>query len=363
MRFDVSHVSPALVAEFASAHGADVRTSEAQFFHGPAMGNVAPTWRSFAFASNADEAADATVDATAPPPFGRRDLAYASREPLFSRAECAAVVAEAEAERAWRGADPLASYAERGGSSFLPLRLLPRSLAWLNTEALPRVLLPAIADAFPHEALAPGRLRVSAASVVKYDASAGPSSLGVHRDGPLLAATISLNALTEYDGGGTFIEALALSPGAGHDGGVVRLDVGHLLLHPATVRHGGATTACGVRLILVVWLFSAEWTMPYHYALRRANGFLATALRAGPQSSFRREALTAALAAFDDALALSAGLRSEAAHLGLGQALVELGRAADALPCLEAALERAPSSRLAAQLLLQARATHEAQDS
>ncbi|GMI37582.1 hypothetical protein TeGR_g12799 [Tetraparma gracilis] len=328
-----------LLPSLAAAHRSDVSLSEARFYHGPATPRPAPAWRSFPFPSPAS----ADVDSRAPPPFGRGDLARASQEPLFTLAECAAVVSEAEASRSWRGAAPHASYAEAGGASFLPLRELPGSLAWLNGRALPEVLLPAVAAAFPF--LEPEQLRVSAASVVKYDARAGASSLGVHRDGPLVAATVSLNGFEEYDGGGTYIEALDRA---------LRLDAGHLLLHPAAVRHGGAATTRGGRYILVVWLFSAALPMPRHYALRRAGGLLAAALRAAPGGPFRQEALAAAAAAFGDALKLGAGEEGEAAHLGRGQALLELGRGGEAVPFFEAALERAPDNRLAKQLLLRA---------
>ena len=45
--------------------------------------------------------------------------------------------------------------------------------------------------------------------------------------GPLVTATIVLNELDEYEGGGTLIEALA----GGGDGGVRKVGRGHVVLH------------------------------------------------------------------------------------------------------------------------------------
>lgn len=299
------------------------------------------------------------------------------------------MIVEAETDPAWRTAQPLASYAANA-ATFRSVRELPRTALWLDSK-LEHVLFPAVASAFPAVAeLAPRQLRVSAASVVKYNASAGQTGLGVHRDGPLIAATVPLNGLREYCGGGTYIEALDVcsadgactaaaaanscrreavadgsataAPQHGHQNGVLRRDAGHLILHPATVRHGGATITRGLRYILVVWLFSAGHVPHGHYATQRGARFLAQALRIprSAASAYRHELLGAAADGFREALAIGAGELTESAHVGLGQALLELGEstnAAEAERVLRDALWLAPRSAHAATLLAQAAAS------
>jgi hypothetical protein len=191
-------------------------------------------WESYSFA--ADPAAGEALygrDALPHAPFGVADMARVSRQPLFTAAECEAVIAEAEAEPRWREAGRIAFYARKAGST-RQLESLPAACAWFGDQ-FDQVLIPAIASAFPL-ALQDAELRVADARLVKYNASAGQIALGVHRDGPTLTATIALNPLACYEGGGTHIEALT-----GHASGhVLKCDVGHVLLHPGILRHSGA---------------------------------------------------------------------------------------------------------------------------
>eukprot|EP00227_Mantoniella_beaufortii_P002885 CAMPEP_0197605134 /NCGR_PEP_ID=MMETSP1326-20131121/42537_1 /TAXON_ID=1155430 /ORGANISM="Genus nov. species nov., Strain RCC2288" /LENGTH=87 /DNA_ID=CAMNT_0043172885 /DNA_START=1 /DNA_END=260 /DNA_ORIENTATION=+ len=78
---------------------------------------------------------------------------------------------------------------------------------------LPR-LLPAVAAAFAGCGLAPPEsraLRLHDARLVRYAAAEGRVELGCHRDGTILTVNIALNALSEYEGGGTRFEALSAS--------------------------------------------------------------------------------------------------------------------------------------------------------
>jgi hypothetical protein len=281
-------------------------------------------------------------------------------------------VAEAEADQQWRGALSVAHFASNA-STFRSIKELPLARALLNHH-LKHLLFPAVSAAFPNVAALEARhLRVSGASVVKYYASAGQCRLATHRDGPLVACMVALNDLGDYDGGGTFVEALTCAPqsgslessggvvggatgsgvsGSGINGGVLRRSIGHLVLHPGYVRHGGAEVTRGVRYVLVVWVFSTQLVDYSHYAAVHANRHLAHAL-AIPRAStsgFRQELLAAAAKGFADALALetkpdgvgdgddstvgdysaddaSAMLgrpRSEGALVGRAQALLEL---------------------------------------
>lgn len=363
-------------AENLAFHADECRRSESLFFsHAPRPGSAAGAdgpapacaWEAFGFSGDAAHG----LDGAPPALFGWADLAAVSRAPLFSAEECAAVIAEAEADPAWRGAAPQASYAENG-ATFRPVHELPRAAAWLDA-ALERAIFPAIASAFPAVAeLAPHHLRISAASIVKYNASAGQTRLGVHRDGPLVAATVPLNGLGEYDGGGTLIEALldtgggagaaepTASPGGpaagGHERGALRRGAGYLIIHPATVRHGGAPITRGLRYILVAWAFSAAHVPHAHHSTQRAARILAQALRIprAAGSAYRAELLAAAADGFGEAIGLGAARLTESAHVGLGQSLLELGEADGARraeQALREALSIAPRSAHAAALL------------
>ena len=339
------------------AHREECGRSEKAFFFSAGSDAPPPTsgggrfaWEAFRFGGGAPRG---VIDATPPVPFGVGDLARVSRRALFSAADCAAVVAEAEADRAWRGAQPLATYA-RNASVFRPVRELARTRAWLDRE-LETTIFPAVEDAFGGDALRVANLRCSAATVVKYNASAGQTTLGVHRDGPLVTGLVPLNGLEAYEGGGTFVEALD-----DHRGGVLKRDVGHLILHPATLRHGGAPVTSGIRYVLVVWLFSADHAPHWHYATQRAARYLADALRIPPRSgsAYREDLLRAAAAGFDEAIALGADAETESARVGKAQALLELGgpgAASRAALDLAAALEGAPRNAHAAALLARAR--------
>ena len=326
-------------AEYAAIHGKAIRDSEAQFAFVHEAGalrrdsNAEGTWECFSFANAVHTTT--VVDAVPPAPFLSSDLARTSRQPLFTRDECAAVIAEAEDPPLWRGANRLASFAKRA-ASFRPVRELPQTKAWLDSR-IP-MLFEAIACAFP--TFDPHHLRVSAASVLKYDACVGQTELGAHRDGPGVACVVSLNDAGEYDGGGTYIEAL---------GKALRVDAGHAVLHPGNVRHAGAQITRGVRYILVIWAYSASFPAPEHYAVCRASEHLAAALNTAP-GGFRDELLVGAAFAFDEALRLGAGTRTEAAHLGLGQALLALGYPGLASGFFDNALLRSPQNALAAEL-------------
>ena len=116
----------------------------------------------------------------------------------------------------------------------------------------------------------------------------------MHRDGPIVTASVALNAPDEYGGGGTLIEAVgragrdAGAQGAADPGDAIRPGSGCVVLHPnlhpkltltlaltltltltptlircvvlhpGNVRHGGAPISSGVRYILVPLL-----THPY----------------------------------------------------------------------------------------------------
>jgi hypothetical protein len=307
-------------------------------------------WKLFSF--NKKKKDSIIVDDIPPHLFTNDDLARTSLEPLFSAEDCAAIIQEAEQQNIWRNAQSLAAYA-RNASTFVSVGDLPKTSSWLD-GALAKVLYPAIESGFPQEELyfSVPYLRCSAASIVKYNATAGQTSLGVHRDGPLIAVTIPLNPMTDYDGGGTYIEALDMeapttSTGiAGehyHYDGVLKRNTGHVIMHPAALRHGGATITRGLRYIMVVWIFSQKYIPHYHYSFLRANGFLAAALKIVDKASwYRQQLLEAAVGAYEESIELDAGSHTESAHLGLGQTLLELGHTERAMCAIDETLQVAP---------------------
>lgn len=309
-------------------------------------------WKEFSFDKKKKDST--IVDDIPPHLFTHDDMARTSLEPLFSAEDCAAIIQEAEQHNMWRNAQSLAAYA-RNASTFVSVSKLPKASSWLD-DALARVLYPAIESVFPREELyfSVPYLRCSAASIVKYNASAGQTSLGVHRDGPLIAVTIPLNPLTDYDGGGTYIEALDIE--ATTDiAGVLKLNTGHVIMHPAVLRHGGATITRGLRYIMVVWIFSQKYIPHYHYSFLRANGFLAAALRiVDKESWYRQQLLEAAVGAYEESIELDAGSHTESAHLGLAQTLLELGHTEGAMGAIDATLQRAPQNLLAQETRIRA---------
>jgi len=303
-----------------------------------------------------DHHAPVGLDALKVAPFGHLDLARASHQPIVPPSDCNTFIEEAEAARQWREALSIAHFANNA-STFVAVIDLPKARSLMNHH-LEHTLFPAIATAFPTvRALESRHLRVSGASIVKYNATAGQCRLATHRDGPLVACMVALNDLSEYDGGGTFIEGLSVSlnqPSTNE--GVLRRPTGHVVMHPGYVRHGGAEVTRGIRYVLVVWVFSAALVDYSHYATMFANKYLAQAL-AIPRSStsgFRRDLLAAAIRVYRDALALETKVdgegeenpnelpaierdtisaheqgsldrpRSEAALVGLAQSLLEL---------------------------------------
>jgi predicted 2-oxoglutarate/Fe(II)-dependent dioxygenase YbiX len=120
-------------------------------------------------------------------------------------------------------------------------------------------------------------LRVSDARLVKYNASAEQTELGMHRDGPLVTATITLNHRDEYSGGGTLIEALAGGEGLAINGdgdmggGVQRVPRGHVILHPGAIRHGGQPITRGLRYVLVLFIMDADVVDFDRYCVMQAN--------------------------------------------------------------------------------------------
>lgn len=126
----------------------------------------------------------------------------------------------------------------------VPLSELKEVLPWF-VSALSSKLLPALSSRYPQAAPQVSQLRVLDCFLVKYSASA-QNQLPSHADQSLLSFTISLNDPSNYQGGGTFFQALGEAidaPGAGH-----------VIMFPGRVEHGGNPISAGTRYVIVLFM-------------------------------------------------------------------------------------------------------------
>ena len=126
----------------------------------------------------------------------------------------------------------------------LEVHAVPAVLHWFNAVCA-SALFPLLEERYAPLGVRADAVRVSDAFIVRYDAAA-QSSLPVHVDDSHLSLTIALNALGEYDGGGTYFEEL---------GRVLRPDCGGIVCFPGSLRHGGHTVTRGVRYIIAAFLW------------------------------------------------------------------------------------------------------------
>jgi len=119
---------------------------------------------------------------------------------------------------------------------------VPVALDILN-RALERRIFPALAEQY---SVPVSRLRVLDAFIVKY-AFDGQRELPLHRDQSIFSATLALNDVSCFDGGGTWFEAphRAISP---HRGCFVTF--------PGSAVHGGRAITRGTRYIIALFLYA-----------------------------------------------------------------------------------------------------------
>ena len=136
---------------------------------------------------------------------------------------------------------------------------IPSLRPWLR-ELLKTRLFPLLAAAYPK--LADGtstvdedgtsRVRVHDAFIVRYAENDKSFHLPEHSDTSAMSFTVSLNSREEFEGGGTWFEALG---GEGGEGKVVDADVGQACAFAGPMRHSGFPISRGVRVILVLFLY------------------------------------------------------------------------------------------------------------
>jgi len=209
---------------------------------------------------------------------------------LLSQEECSAIIAEAEAVNDWGKSF---SHASKDQEASMPDRVkvdsLPSTLSWLS-GVLARRVCPAVESAFPEFSQARAHnLRLYQASVLRYDAetAAGPVGTPVHQDFSFLTLTVPLNDPGEYQGGGTWIEALQCA---------LRPAQGHCLAHSGPVWHSGEVVQGGRRYALALFFHSAR-----HIDHGRKFEERATSLIAAGKLQEAAEELAFSLRAFQEA--------------------------------------------------------------
>lgn len=191
----------------------------------------------------------------------RDELVFRTREPIMTAEECASVLKAVE------------EYieVERGGvwgtvrkasvpTTDVAVEDVPRLRPWLKA-LMRRCLWPMLHEAFPKladgtttvdEATGKSRMRLHDAFIVRYDAKDGSFSLPEHSDTSSMSFTISLNdgGGDEFDGGGTWFEALDENGGVVVDGGL-----GCATAFAGPLRHAGYPISRGTRIILVLFCY------------------------------------------------------------------------------------------------------------
>lgn len=158
--------------------------------------------------------------------------------PLFSHEEAASVIRVAKAE----GVDDneFKSGKYRLGGDWLTN--LPMTRKWFN-DLLESKLFPLLPKLFPQIVSSPSVLRAHSVSLLKYNVTHPRTD--VHIDNGILAMTLAMTPISEYEGGGTFFE---------HMDTIIPMDVGHGTFRPGSVRHGGHKVVKGTRYILGAFL-------------------------------------------------------------------------------------------------------------
>jgi len=167
------------------------------------------------------------------------DLIKVSEEkPTFPAEEAQNVVKIAEEEGVDKNEYKSGKY-KLGGDWLINL---PRTRAWFN-QRLETTFFPLLAELFPEIVSSTSVLRAHSVSLLKYNSSHPRTD--VHIDNGILAMTVAMTKLDEYEGGGTFFE---------HMSKTIPMDIGHITVRPGSVRHSGDKVTKGTRYILGAFL-------------------------------------------------------------------------------------------------------------
>lgn len=186
------------------------------------------------------------------PPDDRCRLLHASTKPILSKEACQYLIQSALRVVEAQGSDWTKDRHIQAPTCDLPaFDLPPDAKTWLR-QSMQNALLPLLAKIVsPELDIDPKQLHIQDCFIVRYDGDelTGPGfdSLRPHEDESLLSLTIALNDMSEYEGGGLFIQAT---------GDLLNGDAGTVLCFAGQLVHGGYPVTKGTRWILTVFLYA-----------------------------------------------------------------------------------------------------------
>lgn len=175
---------------------------------------------------------------------------FESKYPVLSKEECEFIIQEARdtisqgLDRERSQDDPEDKRVNAISNSELGearLSNMPKTREWLQ-ETLRTRFYPLLKDRFGLD------------DVTLYDGLvmgniAPTRSQPIHRDASLLTLNVALSSLDDYEGGGTYIQALDE---------ILKIDQGHLLCHAGSAMHAGNAISSGDRWVFVLFLLGEK---------------------------------------------------------------------------------------------------------
>lgn len=154
---------------------------------------------------------------------------------------------------------------------------LPKARAWLETT-MRDTLLPLLESRFKCHAK---DLTLHDALIIGYGYFGTPTQAQpLHRDSSILSLNVALSPFEDYEGGGTYFQAL------NHQNGqeTIRNQQGHVMCHAGGAMHAGRSIDKGQRWVLVLFLLSSK----HPQLARRCHAHGTRAKQAGDwQSAFQ----------------------------------------------------------------------------
>jgi tetratricopeptide (TPR) repeat protein len=174
---------------------------------------------------------------------------FVSEKPLLSKEECARVIQLADEHFAQHGENgewtalPAGEYQMRG----FKLKDIPE-IRQFFVEVFRKRFLPVVQHTSPKFAESIADLALDNCYLMKFTPATG-ARMDIHCDDGCLSFTIQMNPREEYQGGGTWFEGLAEDEND-HEGGILKMDVGHVHFRAGAIRHCGNTITAGKRYVI-----------------------------------------------------------------------------------------------------------------
>ena len=232
-------------------HASEIAGGKEAFAELPDNGNnknlTTAVWSDDDFTSRDLGESNAGSDGKSLPKNG--SVVFESKSPVLTEDECRLIVDEARAiiqqGRIQEESGSDVTEEERQRSNYISnsqlgearLSNMPKTRAWLR-ETLYTRFYPLLKDRFGVDDL------------VLYDGLvmgnlAPTRSQPIHRDASLVTLNVALSGCEEYDGGGTYVEALDE---------ILTIDRGHLLCHAGSAMHAGNAITRGERWVFVLFV-------------------------------------------------------------------------------------------------------------